>query len=156
MSSAVHFFLESADHKISSSSTCNIDRLDAFTMASLFKQLSEDMERIAQVVEEGAKFMMGESTLMGERGNDETFDPAAGGDHGYNGEDGDAIFKDVDGMDGDYGSPLMGMADSVMSDVMSNQVGTKILLLAYVIISTSCNFFTKCGLPLSDHSIANL
>lgn len=37
---------------------------------------------------------------------------------GYDGQDEDAIFDDMDG-----GSPLMGMADSVMSDIMSTQVG---------------------------------
>ena len=87
-------------------------------MAYLFKQLSEDMERVAQVVEEGAKFMMGETTHMGEQGSDATFDPTTGGSDGYDGQDEDAIFDDMDG-----GSPLMGMADSVMSDIMSTQVG---------------------------------
>lgn len=99
----------------------------AIIMASLFKQLSEDMEKVAQVVEEGTKFMMGESSHMGEQGdaNDATSAPTTGGggDHEYGGEDGDNLFDDVDGMEGDYGSPLMGMADSVMSDIMSTQVG---------------------------------
>mmetsp|Transcript_34872 Transcript_34872/g.74357 ORF Transcript_34872/g.74357 Transcript_34872/m.74357 type:complete len:229 (+) Transcript_34872:98-784(+) len=81
-------------------------------MASLFKQLSEDMERIAQVVEEGAKFMMGDSTKMGEQGNGATPDPTT-----------DTIFDDMDGIEDGYGSPLMGMADNVLSDIMSTQVG---------------------------------
>mmetsp|Transcript_1334 Transcript_1334/g.2050 ORF Transcript_1334/g.2050 Transcript_1334/m.2050 type:complete len:251 (-) Transcript_1334:544-1296(-) len=101
-------------------------------MASLFKQLSEDMERVAQVAEEGMKFMMGEIPDMGE--TTASSDPTTGGGRGGyenndgphyadDGEYGDSIFDDIDGMEGDYGSPLMGMADSVMSDIMSTQVG---------------------------------
>lgn len=92
-----------------------------FTMASLFKQLSDDMERVAQVVEEGAKFMMGESDLMGAEGNSDAADATAGGGMPVV-EDGDGIFEDLADME-DVGSPLMGMADSVMSDIMSTQVG---------------------------------
>lgn len=94
-------------------------------MASFFNQLSEDMERVARVVEEGTKFMMGESSDMsggGEgHGNDAT---AAAGSGGPSDHDGGA-FEDMDVMEDmeDYGSPLMGMADSVMSDIMSHQVG---------------------------------
>mmetsp|Transcript_6893 Transcript_6893/g.10888 ORF Transcript_6893/g.10888 Transcript_6893/m.10888 type:complete len:116 (-) Transcript_6893:1147-1494(-) len=103
-------------------------------MASLFKQLSEDMERVAQVVEEGTKFMMGEIPDMGET-TASSSDPTTGGGGGGgsyenndgvqyagDGEYGDSIFDDIDGMEGDYGSPLMGMADNVMSDIMSTQV----------------------------------
>ena len=102
-------------------------------MASLFKQLSEDMERVAQVLEEGTKFMMGEIPDMGETSTASS-DPTTGGGGvggGYendgaqyagDGEYGDSIVDDIDGMEGDYGSPLMGMADSVMSDIMSTQV----------------------------------
>lgn len=99
-------------------------------MASFFKQLSDDMERVAQVVEEGAKFMMGDSPNMGGQGNDDAAgasasDPTIGGDdvHVLGEGDEDAIFDDMDGIPEEaYGSPLMGMADSVMSDIMSTQV----------------------------------
>ena len=93
-------------------------------MASFFKQLADDMERVAQVVEEGAKFMWGTSDDMG---NDAAAassdqDMVHDGDGG-----GDAAFDDVDGgIEGEYDmnaeSPLMGMADSVLSDIMSAQV----------------------------------
>lgn len=91
-------------------------------MASFFNQLSEDMERVARVVEEGTKFMMGESSDMsgggGEgHGNDATSDHDYGGGAFEEGMD-----VDMEDME-DYGSPLMGMADSVMSDIMSHQVG---------------------------------
>ncbi|KAL3809292.1 hypothetical protein ACHAXA_009416 [Cyclostephanos tholiformis] len=92
-------------------------------MASFFKQLSDDMEKVIQVVEEGAKFMMGESASMdGEKGSDaETQSSTAFGDSADVDQDGDAAM--IDDMDDMYGSPLMGMADSVMSDIMSMQVG---------------------------------
>jgi len=76
-------------------------------------------------VEEGAKILMGTATRMGEGG---------GGD-GVAGtiNDDDVVVYDEDGdggpsfsMDEDdekYGSPLMGMADSVLSDIMSSQTG---------------------------------
>ena len=86
-------------------------------MASYFKQLSDDMEKVVQVVSEGYQFMMGETSGIG--------NADAPGD---NNEDGNAaMFEDMDGLDDDeegFGSPLMGMADSVMSDIMSNQVRT--------------------------------
>eukprot|EP00571_Detonula_confervacea_P016788 CAMPEP_0172298674 /NCGR_PEP_ID=MMETSP1058-20130122/1219_1 /TAXON_ID=83371 /ORGANISM="Detonula confervacea, Strain CCMP 353" /LENGTH=241 /DNA_ID=CAMNT_0013007959 /DNA_START=105 /DNA_END=830 /DNA_ORIENTATION=+ len=92
-------------------------------MASYFKQLSDDMERVAQVVEHGAKFMMGESAHMGDQGNDAT-DPTIGGGGDVHGDGvGDAIFDDLENIEDAYESPLMGMADSVMSDIMSSQVG---------------------------------
>lgn len=91
-------------------------------MASFFKQLSDDMERVAQVVEEGYKFMSGETSQMGSaqqqqhEGIDATTTTTTGGE--------EAIFDDLDGIEDAYGgSPLMGMADSVMSDIMSTQVG---------------------------------
>lgn len=86
-------------------------------MASFFKQLSEDMEKVIQTVEEGAKFMMGETAYLGEKKNDaETFlDPTT---TLYNDSDSDGD----DGIELDGGSPLMGMADSVLSDIMSMQV----------------------------------
>ena len=88
-------------------------------MASFFKQLSDDMEKVVQVVEEGAKFMMGESARMGGEGPNAASPSTAFGDDVHVDPDGDAIFDDMDDM---YGSPLMGMADSVMSDIMSMQV----------------------------------
>lgn len=95
-------------------------------MASFFNKLSDDMERVAQVVQEGAKFAMGESTHMGGHGNDATTtsDPTfGGGGDGARVEDGDAIFEGMDDIEDAYGSPLMGMADNVMSDIMSTQIG---------------------------------
>ena len=88
-------------------------------MASLFKTLSDDMEKVAQVVTEGTKFMMGETPDMGggQEGDTATASEMFEGD-----EDGEGIFDDIEGMEDAYGSPLMGMADSVMSDIMSHQV----------------------------------
>ena len=97
--------------------------------ASFFKQLSDDMEKVIQTVEEGAKFMMGETAYLGEKKNDaeSLFTTALYNDGGDS--DGDAIFDElgdkIDGIDElDGGSPLMGMADSVLSDIMSMQVGS--------------------------------
>lgn len=81
-------------------------------MASLFKSLSEDMEKIAQVVEEGAKIIMGTSSQMGDEPTGQTADANV-----YD-VDEDGFLEDEDDME----SPLMGMADSVLSDIMSNQV----------------------------------
>lgn len=101
------------------SSARNEDTHALPNMASFFKQLSDDMEKVVQVVEEGAKFMMGESTRMGGEGSDAESPSTAFGDDVHINPDGDAIFDDMDDMDG---SPLMGMADSVLSDIMSMQV----------------------------------
>jgi hypothetical protein len=99
-------------------------------MASLFKQLSDDMEMIARVVEEGTKFMMGESAQMGEQGieagspssAEESATTITIGDDAHF-EDEDAVYDgDMDALGDAYGSPLLGMADSVMSDIMSSQV----------------------------------
>mmetsp|Transcript_15385 Transcript_15385/g.26257 ORF Transcript_15385/g.26257 Transcript_15385/m.26257 type:complete len:249 (-) Transcript_15385:275-1021(-) len=94
-------------------------------MASLFKQISDDMEKVAQVVEEGAKFMMGSTDQMGEEGN---INDAAGGGDAFEYDDGDedmdhGMFDNIEGMEDVYGSPLMGMAENVMSDIMSHQIG---------------------------------
>jgi len=81
-------------------------------MASLFKSLSEDMEKIAQVVEEGTKIIFGKSTL--------NEDPS-----GERVESNDLRDRDEDGLyevEDEMESPLMGMADSVISDIMSSQV----------------------------------
>lgn len=83
-------------------------------MASLFKSFSEDMEKIAQVVEEGAKIIMGTDTYMGDKSTDQT----AGADADVYDVDQDAFLEDEEDME----SPLMGMADSVLSDIMANQV----------------------------------
>ena len=103
-------------------------------MASFFKQLSDDMEKVIQTVEEGAKFMMGETAYLGEKKNDaeSSFTTTLYNDGGDS--DGDAIFDElgdkIDGIDElDGGSPLMGMADSVLSDIMSMQVGSLYLYL---------------------------
>ncbi|KAL3784608.1 hypothetical protein HJC23_007064 [Cyclotella cryptica] len=80
-------------------------------MASLFKSLSEDMEKIAQVVEEGTKIIFGTSTL-----NEDTSGQSADAGAFYNGDE-DGFYEDGEEMQ----SPLMGMADSVISDIMSSQ-----------------------------------
>jgi hypothetical protein len=93
------------------------------TMASFFKSLSDDMEKVAQVLEEGYQILSGAATQMGEASsNIHTADSAAAADF-----DGDELLygggEDIDLEDmEEYGSPLMGMADSVMSDIMSYQV----------------------------------
>jgi len=104
-------------------------------MASYFQQLSDDMEKVAQVFTEGAKFMMGESSSMGGGSSEDTVsnaDTTMNGDdiHISDDMDGDGGI-DMDGLDGveDFGSPLMGMADSVMSGIMSNQVRYGICVL---------------------------
>jgi hypothetical protein len=119
-----------------------------FTMASFFKQLSEDMEKVIQTVEEGAKFMMGETAYLGEKKKNDAeslLDPTT---TFYNDGDSDGgadelmmgdNFDGIDELDG--GSPLMGMADSVLSDIMSMQVsvfGAKILLLLPTFLYTLC------------------
>jgi hypothetical protein len=81
-------------------------------MASLFKSLSDDMEKIAKVVEEGTKIIMGTSTQMGDQSTEQTADAVV-----YD-VDEDGFLEDEEDME----SPLMGMADSVISDIMSNQV----------------------------------
>ncbi len=86
-------------------------------MASLFKSLSDDMEKVAQVLEDGYQILSGAATQMGEASSNN--DAAEGVDvdellHG----DEDINLEDFE----EYGSPLMGMADSVMSDIMSYQV----------------------------------
>jgi hypothetical protein len=98
-------------------------------MASFFKQLSEDMEKVIQTVEEGAKFMMGETAYLGEKTNDaeSLLDPLITFNHNDGDSDGGADELMGDNFDGgidelDSGSPLMGMADSVLSDIMSMQV----------------------------------
>ena len=91
-------------------------------MTSLFKQLSDDMEKVIQLVEEGSKFMMGESSSMGgaKEGDASSSSSTSFGDGVEVDPDGDAAV--LDDMEDMYGSPLMGMADSVMSDIMSMQV----------------------------------
>ena len=85
-------------------------------MASFFKTLSDDMEKVAQVFEEGYQIMTGAATRMGEA-------PDATGatdidDVLEDGNEDNINLEDIE----EYGSPLMGMADSVMSDIMSHQV----------------------------------
>ena len=93
-------------------------------MASLFKALSDDMEKVAQVIEEGYQLFSGAATQMGEASFDAADDVEMDGDEILMHEDGD----DVDLADfEEYGSPLMGMADSVMSDIMSYQVSWSFL-----------------------------
>jgi len=94
-------------------------------MASFLKQLSDDMERVAQVIEDGAKFVMGEYDHIGEHTKNAASDPTTGGIFEHDNIDEDANL-DTDGLadtdiEDSLGSPLMGMADSVMSDIMSSQ-----------------------------------
>ena len=98
-------------------------------MASFFKQLSEDMEKVIQTVEEGAKFMMGETAYLGEKKTNDaeslldpttTYHNDGDSDGGADELMGEENFDGIDELDG--GSPLMGMADSVLSDIMSMQV----------------------------------
>lgn len=91
-------------------------------MASFFKTLSDDMEKVAQVLEDGYQILSGAATQMGGEAssNIHAADPAAAdfnGDELLHGEE-DIHSEDME----EYGSPLMGMADSVMSDIMSYQV----------------------------------
>ena len=107
-------------------------------MASYFKQLSDDMEKVAQVVSEGYQFMMGETSGIG-NGNDEN--PS-----GDNNEDGNAMFEGMDGLDDEeesFGSPLMGMADSVMSDIMSTQVRNTTMQMILCSIMRLCIYILK-------------
>ena len=104
-------------------------------MASYFKQLSDDMEKVAQVVSEGYQFMMGETSGIG-NGNDEN--PSD--------NNGNAMFEGMDGLNDEeesFGSPLMGMADSVMSDIMSTQVrNTTMQLILYSIMRLCIYIYT--------------
>lgn len=83
---------------------------------------------VARVFEEGAKFMMGESLRIGEAGDGagmsaEQSSSSAIGDGAHYFDDEDGVYDgDMDALGDAYGSPLMGMADSVMSDIMSSQV----------------------------------
>lgn len=90
-------------------------------MASFFKSLSDDMEKVAQVLEDGYQILSGAATQMGEASSDIHASDSAGADF-----DGDEMLhgdEDINLEDfEEYGSPLMGMADSVMSDIMSYQV----------------------------------
>lgn len=112
-------------------------------MAALFKSLSDDMEKVAQVMEEGAKIIMGTSNYMGQPSpNDNEAHPPTmkGFDVGDDSADA-AFFDEEDG--GDYGSPLMGMADSVLSDIMSAQVRACLLLqLELVLTMYMCTHFS--------------
>jgi len=85
-------------------------------MASFFKTLSDDMEKVAQVFEEGYQIMTGAATRMGEA-------PDATGATNLDDvlEDGNEDQINLEDIE-EYGSPLMGMADSVMSNIMSHQV----------------------------------
>jgi hypothetical protein len=102
-------------------------------MASFFKQLSEDMEKVIQTVEEGAKFMMGETAYLGEKKTNDaeslldpttTYHNDGDSDGGADELMGEENFDGIDELDG--GSPLMGMANSVLSDIMSMQVSVSL------------------------------
>ena len=87
-------------------------------MASFFKSLSDDMEKVAQVLEEGYQFLSGAATQMGDASAADSAEADFDGDEMLHGDDEDINLEDFE----EYGSPLMGMADSVMSDIMSYQV----------------------------------
>ena len=74
------------------------------------------MEKVAQVLEDGYQILSGAATQMGEASssNIHAADSTAADFDG----DEDINLEDFE----KYGSPLMGMADSVMSDIMSYQV----------------------------------
>ena len=90
-------------------------------MASFFKSLSDDMEKVAQVLEDGYQILSGVATQMGEAPSDihasDSAEADFDGDEMLHGDE-DINLEDFE----EYGSPLMGMADSVMSDIMSYQV----------------------------------
>ncbi|KAL7493060.1 hypothetical protein ACHAWT_002861 [Skeletonema menzelii] len=89
-------------------------------MASFFKSLSDDMEKVAQVLEDGYQILSGAATQMGEASSNIHADSAeADFDSDEMLHDENINLEDFE----EYGSPLMGMADSVMSDIMSYQVG---------------------------------
>lgn len=85
-------------------------------MASLYNQLVEDMEKVAVAVEEGYNYMV--SSTKQQQG-DEVPSPMTDEQEMLFEEDGED-FMDEDEFGS--GSPLMGMADNVMSDIMSTQV----------------------------------
>jgi hypothetical protein len=84
-------------------------------MATFFKTLSDDMEKVVQVLEEGYQILSGAATQMGEASSNIQTTNSAAAD--FDGDE-DIDLEDME----EYGSPLMGMADSVMSDIMSYQV----------------------------------
>jgi hypothetical protein len=84
-------------------------------MATFFKTLSDDMEKVVQVLEEGYQILSGAATQMGEASSNIQTTNSAPAD--FDGDE-DIDLEDME----EYGSPLMGMADSVMSDIMSYQV----------------------------------
>ena len=85
----------------------------ARNMASLYNQLVEDMEKVASAVEQGYDYMVGSAKQQ--RGDDMP-SPMT--------DEQDMLFEEdgEDFMEDEFGSPLMGMADNVMSDIMSTQV----------------------------------
>mmetsp|Transcript_9372 Transcript_9372/g.20187 ORF Transcript_9372/g.20187 Transcript_9372/m.20187 type:complete len:240 (+) Transcript_9372:47-766(+) len=83
-------------------------------MASIYNQLVEDLEKVASAVEQGYDYMVGAAKQQ--RG-DEMPSPMTDEQHMLFEEDGEDFMED------EFGSPLMGMADNVMSDIMSTQVG---------------------------------
>lgn len=87
-------------------------------MASFFKTLSDDMEKVAQVFEEGYQIMTGAETRMGEAPDATGAADVDVDDVLEDGNEDNINLEDIE----EYGSPLMGMADSVMSDIMSHQV----------------------------------
>lgn len=82
-------------------------------MASIYNQLVEDLEKVASAVEQGYDYMVGAAKQQ--RG-DEMPSPMT--------DEQDMLFEEdgEDFMEDEFGSPLMGMADNVMSDIMSTQV----------------------------------
>lgn len=79
------------------------------------------MEKVAQVFDEGYKIITGAATEMGEAtGATSAANDGGGFNHVDELLDGgeDLNLEDIQ----EYGSPLMGMADNVISNIMSYQV----------------------------------
>ena len=91
-------------------------------MASLYNQLVEDMEKVAVAVEEGYNYMV--SSTKQQQG-DEVPSPMTTDEQEMLFEEDGEDFMDEDEFGSD--SPLMGMADNVMTDIMSTQVRSLVL-----------------------------
>ena len=99
------------------------------------------MEKVAQVLEDGYQILSGAATQMGEASSNIHADSAeADFDSDEMLHDENINLEDFE----EYGSPLMGMADSVMSDIMSYQVRWMIMIGWF--LSSMC-----CVLHLISH-----
>ena len=103
--------------------------------------------------------MMGESSSMGGGSSEDTVsnaDTTMNGDDIQITDENDGGGIDMDGLEGveDFGSPLMGMADSVMSGIMSNQV--RLICVVdnsnAVIVTPACQY-TIHTIAIQHHNI---